>query len=61
MEGISLPNGIELVPVNVQEQYDFAVKNKITSVPTLMLENGNKLIGLKSPKEIINFVGENSI
>lgn len=57
LESLILPDGIELVPIDVYEQYEFAKENDILSVPTLMFEDGRKLVGLKTPREILEFIG----
>lgn len=53
---MDLPSDIEVVPIDVKEDIIFARNNGIVSVPTLMLENGNKLVGLKPVNDIIAFI-----
>lgn len=56
LESLILPDGVELVPIDVYEQYEFAKENGILSVPTLMLEDGRKLTGLQSEAKISTFI-----
>jgi thiol-disulfide isomerase/thioredoxin len=56
---LKLPDNIKLIELNVEneENREFAFKNNIRSVPTLLKENGEKLTGLKSIPEIKSFIG----
>jgi hypothetical protein len=53
---IHIPENLEIVNINIKENMDFTIQNKITGVPTLMYENGNKLIGLKPKEELLSFI-----
>lgn len=57
LESLILPDGVELVPINVHENYEFSKEHGVVSVPTLMFEDGRKLVGLKTPREILEFIG----
>ena len=52
-------DGVEIIPINVKtiEGNEFAFNHEISSVPVLMKENGDKLIGLKSKNDILKFIG----
>lgn len=56
LESLILPDGVELVPIDVYEQHEFAKENGILSVPTLMFEDGRKLTGLQSEAKISTFI-----
>lgn len=50
---------VEIIPIDVKtiEGKELAFNHEISSVPVLMKENGDKLIGLKSKKDIVDFIG----
>jgi predicted DsbA family dithiol-disulfide isomerase len=52
------PAGIDYIEVDVKniDNFDLLQEYSITSVPVLAFENGNKLIGMKSKKEIEEFL-----
>jgi predicted DsbA family dithiol-disulfide isomerase len=58
---IEIPKQIELINSNIaiDENKNLAKENGIDKVPSLLFENGNKLVGLKSKEEIIEFIGQN--
>jgi thioredoxin 1 len=56
LNAIQLGN-IELVEVNIELEPELVHKYNITAVPTLMLENERKLIGLQTKEKIIEFLG----
>ena len=55
---------MEIIELNVEQEENkqLAKEKGIDKVPVLMLENGNKLIGLKTKDEIMKFVNsENNL
>lgn len=56
LESLILPDGVELVPINVHENYEFSKEHGVVSVPTLMFEDGRKLTGLQSEAKISTFI-----
>ncbi len=61
---LRLADTMEIVELNVEleENKQLAVDKGISKVPVLMLENGNKLVGLKTKDEIMKFVNsENNL
>ena len=60
---INIPKDIEIVGVNVEleENKNFAKENDIDRVPVLMLETGEKLVGVTNKDILIYFIsqGEN--
>jgi thiol-disulfide isomerase/thioredoxin len=55
---LKLADTMEIVELNVNDETnkELAKENGIDKVPALMLENGNKLIGLKNKEEIMAFI-----
>lgn len=58
---IDIPENYEFVELNVEEEDNkqFAYANGINKTPSLMFEDGRKMIGLKHKQDIINFLGGN--
>lgn len=55
---INIPEDIEIINMNInlEENKELAKENKINKVPSLMFENGIKLVGLKTEEETLNFL-----
>jgi glutaredoxin len=55
---INIPKDIEIINMNInlEENKELAKENEINKVPSLMFENGIKLVGLKTEEETLNFL-----
>ena len=60
---LHLADTIDIVELNVEleENKQLAIDKGISKVPVLMLENGNKLVGLKTKDEIMKFIGSENL
>jgi predicted DsbA family dithiol-disulfide isomerase len=61
---LKLADTMEIVELNVEQEENkqLAKEKGIDKVPVLMLENGNKLVGLKNKEEIMKFINsENNL
>jgi len=60
LERIKSRIDFDLVELNVSENEDLIIKYGLTSVPVLMNEGGEKLIGLKPDSVIIDFINRSA-
>ena len=62
LETMKIPDDVEIISLNIDNENNFqlAIANGISSVPALLDEKGNKLIGLMPDKEIIEFINRSA-
>ena len=58
LKTIELPDDIELITIDVMqpENKHYLSEYGITSVPVLMFENGNRLIGATNKNRVVEFI-----
>lgn len=61
MNLITIPEAVEVIPLNMnlEEVKTLAKEKGITSVPVLMFENGNKMVGVKKRQSVEEFIVSN--
>ena len=59
MATMNIPNDFEFIELNVEDEKNkqFAYDNGIDKTPSLMFEDGRKMVGLKKREEIMSFLG----